>query len=179
MPDYDHSHHIKRQYEYNREGVNTTQLNYPDQFGPGLWFSIHITAKNSVTLAEKKQFITWITQIVESIKCTECRGHAVEYVKTHPLEPYFDLTEDETGLDIGMFKWTWTFHNTVNFRLQKPYCDWETAMSIFYDGDFKPCDENCGSAHSGTQAIIVAGQSRAENAKLAAPLYFRALGKQF
>lgn len=176
--------HIHQIYKFDDDGVNITKLNYPSNFGTGLWFSIHVTAKNSVTLEDKRYFIIWIDNIVKSIRCNECKTHAMEYVNTHPVEPYFDLVDEETGLNIGIFKWSWVFHNAVNSRIGKPYCSWETAMSLFFnelnesESEFKPCDEDCGSANSHQNPTDVS--TKINNQKeVIYPLYFRVMGKQF
>lgn len=175
---FDHRTH-QTDGKYDDNGVDLTKLNKPPDFGPGLWFAIHTTAKEATSLEDKKSFIKWIQRITESIKCSECRGHAIDYVATHPIEPYFNIYDDETGIDVGMFKWSWIFHNTVNFRLNKPWCSWETAMSLFYESDlnFKPCDENCGSSHVIKEPILVSTSASGGSYQLAQPLYFRTIMK--
>jgi hypothetical protein len=32
---------------------------------------------------------------------------------------------------LGLFIWTWKFHNAVNTRLRKPVMSWDTAYSLY------------------------------------------------
>ena len=51
----------------------------------------------------------------------------------NPFEP-FENIKNANGKEIGMFKWAWMFHNTVNLRLHKPFVDWTTAWEMFDTG---------------------------------------------
>ncbi len=110
-------------------------------FGPGLWFAIHTYAANATTVQRKRAFLDFIYIIVQNIKCQVCRDHATQYVQDHPPERMYNLV-DPDGNEIGLFKWTWIFHNAVNRRLGYDEMSFEEAYSIFAPG--KPtCIKNC------------------------------------
>ena len=161
----------------HEENLDTlkNKLQQPTSFGPGLWFAIHTTAKNAVSEDMKKNFILWIQNTVDSIKCANCRSHATEYVRTHPIEPYFNILDEETGLDVGIFIWTWIFHNAVNTRVGKSFLSKETAMSFFYDDEFSVCNENCGEDFSKSEKPAINREKEIRKY----PIVFRVTGKQF
>ena len=122
-------------------------LSDPRIIGPGIWITIHIKARQAKTDAKKKEFIDYMWFLADNFPCMNCRKHINEYIRTHPFEHLYNLKNDE-GVDIGMFKWSWMFHNAVNTRLRKPYMDWKTAWEMYSmydeDSDVKPCTEDCG-----------------------------------
>jgi hypothetical protein len=115
----------------------------PERFGPGVWFTIHLYARHATTEEKKKAFIDYMNLIVANLKCKDCRHHATQYVMTHPIEDYFNV-KDNNNQDIGLFKWTWTFHNAVNSRLKKPLMDWDTAYNMYSDPNVGVCTSACG-----------------------------------
>lgn len=66
----------------------------------------------------------------ETFPCAMCRQNMKEYMRQHPFFPYWDMMEN--GRAIGMFKWSWTFHNFKNSQLGKPIMSWETALNMYY-----------------------------------------------
>lgn len=107
--------------------------------GPGQWYCIHTSAQK----LNQKNFIDWLYIILDSIKCTICRDHALEYIKQNPIELYRDVKNDD-GYIVGMFQWTWKFHNAVNSRLNKKILDYETAYNM-YSEDNHTCSDMCGN----------------------------------
>lgn len=103
---------------------------------------IHRRAKRCKTDAAKKEFIEDIKQLSEEFPCTKCRKHMQEHLKVSPFEPYMNI-KNEKGDHIGMFKWTWDFHNAVNTRLGKPYVDFNTAWNLTEDTGFAFCTQGC------------------------------------
>lgn len=123
---------------------NVTNLANPAVVGPGVWFSIHLKAKNATTHRRKEDFIEYMNMLSEEFPCIKCRKHIQAYLKENSFDNFYNMT-DEDDEDIGLFKWTWIFHNTVNNRLGKPYIDWETAWSMYDEGDMicsQECDES-------------------------------------
>lgn len=118
-----------------------------ETIGPGMWLSIHFKAKHATTEEGKKEFIDYMYMLSEEFPCGKCRTHIQEYLREHPFEPYMNM-RDEKGNDLGMFKYAWQFHNTVNLRLHKPFVNWQTAISMF-NNDGKPCDA-CTVKEGGT-----------------------------
>lgn len=118
--------------------TNDNKISDPKVFGPGMWYSIHISA---IQLSEDN-FITYIKGIIPKIPCLKCREHAVEYLKNNPIE-HFKGIKDNNGEFVGMFKWSWIFHNNVNQRLNYKVLDWDTAYNMYTD-DSKICSLDCG-----------------------------------
>ena len=104
----------------------------PAIIGPGIWYSIHIKAKHATTPQTKSDFIDYMYLLSVEFPCGKCRGHIQEYIRDHSFDPFMNIVT-ERG-DIGMFKWAWMFHNTVNMRLHKPYVDFDTAWEMFDTG---------------------------------------------
>lgn len=119
----------------------------PTIIGPGIWFVIHRTARDAVNGETINEFISLMNRLRYSFPCQKCRRHIDEYMSTHPFEPFFNLTDRE-GIKIGMFKWSWLFHNAVNTRLGKPYVDFETALRLFPEDvteiSAAVCTKGCG-----------------------------------
>ena len=119
-------------------------LSDPAKLG-GMWIFLHLKAKNAINKEGKDAFIDDMYLLYNEFPCAKCRAHIQEYMNLHPFEPFYDLTND-AGKHIGMFKWSWMFHNAVNTRLHKPYLDWATACEMYnLDEDtIVPCT-TCGS----------------------------------
>ncbi len=120
-----------------------------DIWGPGMWFNIHTEA-----LAISKQssynkvktmtdnYIEYLNRIFPELPCDTCRNHATTYIKENPLEEYREVRDDD-GNYIGIFMWTWIFHNSVSTRLGKPTLSLETSKNIYEDGGI--CLDDCGN----------------------------------
>ncbi len=115
----------------------------PKIFGPGTWFNMHIVALDADTPEKIQHFIIYIRMIVTKLPCRGCSSHAIKYVETNSPEQFVNLT-DKTGKNIGMFKWSWMFHNDVNNRLGKPIINWDTAYSMYKDDEMAICPIGCG-----------------------------------
>jgi len=114
----------------------------PKKFGPGMWYSIHTTA---LRMGEDN-FIDWIVVLISRIPCLDCRGHATEYLNKNPPSMYKGVLDENTGEIVGMFKWTYIFHNAVNARLGKRVIDYIEAYNIYSDDS--ACSSKCGQLHS-------------------------------
>ena len=113
--------------------------NDPTKFGPGMWYSIHNTA---LKMGEDF-FIDWIRIILNSIPCLKCRTHSLEYLQNNSLENYRDV-HDENGELVGMYIWTWKFHNDVNLRLNKKIYDYKDSYRMYTDESLS-CSKDCGN----------------------------------
>jgi hypothetical protein len=120
----------------------------PERIGSGIWFVIHLKAKHATTEQTKNEFIDFMYLLSVEFPCNRCRTHIQSYLREHPFEPYMNLKNNE-GEDIGLFKWSWLFHNAVNNRLAKPFVDWETAWGM-YDTGREVCT-NCTGSNSNSQ----------------------------
>ena len=119
-------------------------LSDPKIIGPGIWLQIHIKGMKAVDDKSKADFIDYVWFQAETFPCENCKKHINEYIRLHPFDHLYNAKNDK-GEEIGMFKWGWMFHNTVNTRLRKPYMDWETAWEMYYGfrEGIVPCTD-CG-----------------------------------
>jgi hypothetical protein len=110
----------------------------PAKFGSGTWFSIHTLAAiadsrvnfSSRNTSSQKEFCQMIRHLISRFPYSKCRNNALLYISEHPPELYIGRV-DENGISIGMFLWSWEFHNCVNRRLKKCEVHWKTAKSLF------------------------------------------------
>lgn len=98
----------------------------PTFVGPGTWNVIHTLAFKAKTKPQQQDFIKTLKIIIDYFPCEKCRGHAQDYLKNHPVEDY-------QNDNLGMFIWTWKFHNAVNFRTNPPkmQMSWELAYHLY------------------------------------------------
>jgi hypothetical protein len=117
----------------------------PKYIGPGTWNVIHRIAFISRTHDQQLRFIILMTEICHGFPCIVCKGHCTEYIKNHPMEEYLDISVDINGekIPIGMFVWSWKFHNAVNSRIKKPVMNWDTAYNLYSEKESLVCSKNC------------------------------------
>lgn len=128
-----------------KDMADIKKLADPRSFGPGAWLVIHTLAYNAQSNSEKTHFQRSMKHICEGLKCSVCSGHCGDYLKNHPIRDYW-YVKDKEGRDVGMFKWSWAFHNAVNARLGKPILDYSTAYYLYSDSEDTVCTkENCES----------------------------------
>lgn len=118
-----------------------TNLTDPKYIGPGAWYTIHLKAYEATDDKRIDEFIDYMYLLAQKFPCKKCRKHINAYIESHPFEDLVKLKNKE-GRRIGMFKWSWLFHNAVNTRLNKPLVDWETAWDM-YDVEIEVCSKNC------------------------------------
>ena len=116
-------------------------LTDPKYIGPGVWYNIHLKAYEASDDKTIEEFIDYMYLLAMKFPCHKCRSHINKYIEDHPFEDLQNLRNKE-GRKIGMFKWSWLFHNAVNTRIHKPLVDWETAWAM-YDRDIEVCSKNC------------------------------------
>ena len=131
-------------------GAIGTQLDYKDHtdpkyIGPGTWNVIHRYAFKSRTHERQLAFIEFMKDVCQGFPCTICKTHCTEYIKNHPMEEYLDILVDINGekIAIGLFVWSWKFHNAVNVRIKKPVMSWNTAYNIYSEVEPLVCSKNC------------------------------------
>jgi hypothetical protein len=139
------------QDDLNKEpGATATATQYKDHTdpkytGPGTWNVLHRLAFKARTRKAQTNFIEVMKETCAGFSCVVCRGHCSEYIKNHPLEEYLGIKVsigDQT-LDLGMFVWTWKFHNAVNARLKKPIMSWITAYNLYSEARNLVCSKSC------------------------------------
>ncbi len=137
-------------HEYNRTKV----LGNPDYIGPGVWYMIHKKAKDAglspVPYQAKKEFKQMMEELSRTFPCLKCRTHIGEYLAGNPMEPFWTIKHEATGIDVGLFKWSVIFHDTVNARLMhwghndKKQMGFEAAFELYYGEDSATCNSDCG-----------------------------------
>jgi len=97
------------------------------------WNTIHSRAYKAQSRKEQISFIEFMKDICSKLGCGICKYHCIEYIKNHPIEEYLDILHDikDEKMPLGMFIWTWKFHNAVNERIKKPIISWDTAYNLY------------------------------------------------
>lgn len=131
---------VSRNNNSDFEGIKK-KISNPASFGPGIWYCIHRMARDANSEEAKQKFKEFIEKIIVNLPCTTCIEHATAYYKARPIDPFWSIKEN--GKDIGMFKWSWEFHNTVNARLKKSLISWDNAKRLFSEED-GVCTSDCG-----------------------------------
>ena len=107
----------------------------PTYIGPGTWNVIHTMAFYARTKLDQLHFITQMNIICKYFPCEKCRGHCKEYIKNHPMEDYLGATIEPPNIGsdmaLGMFIWSWKFHNAVNHRINKNIMSWDIAYHLY------------------------------------------------
>jgi hypothetical protein len=117
------------------------RLSDPKVVGPGVWWMTHMLARDAIDKESIDKFIKHMNFLAANFSCKNCRKHINEYMRLHSFDDLKNL-KNKDGELIGMFKWTWLFHNAVNTRIGKPYIEWETAVEMFYT-EPEVCSKNC------------------------------------
>lgn len=116
----------------------------PTYVGPGLWIGIH---RATIDLSPQES-TKYIRGLQAKFPCEHCQKHFGDYLETNPPERYHHLVVSYKNqkFSLGMFFWSWQFHNLVNQRLGKTTMSWDTACEIFLE-DKKNCDNSCKVSH--------------------------------
>ncbi|SNW62931.1 ERV/ALR sulfhydryl oxidase [Orpheovirus IHUMI-LCC2] len=116
--------------------------------GPPTWYIFHsnaLVADESNSDQEKNCFISQFKTTCYNFRCLNCRKHATEYIEKNPIEPM-------KNVEYGLFKYTFTFHNTVNKRIGKAIIDYETAFNMYKNRDDAACSIICGASEADSPA---------------------------
>lgn len=139
----------------NEPGAVGVKDNYQDHtdpkyIGPGTWNVIHRRAFNARTPDQQRQFIDLMNEICHGFPCSVCQTHCTEYINTHPMEEYLNITIEIDGqsIPLGIFIWTWKFHNAVNTRIRKPLMSWDTAYNLYSEKESLVCSKKCLEAEN-------------------------------
>ena len=112
------------------------------KIGPGIWFKIHTDGVAAITQSLKESFVININALCNGFKCKHCQPHFRKYIDEHPIENFFDI-KNRKGIDIGIFQWTWEFHNAVNIRLGKYQPTLEESYEYYTNNTIGACHD-CG-----------------------------------
>lgn len=134
-------------------GTTGTRSDYrehtdPEYIGPGTWNLLHRISFKARSHEQQVNFIKFMREVCDSFPCPTCGRHCIEYINNHPMEDYLDVLVDidNERLLLGLFVWTWKFHNAVNARLKKPIMSWNTAYSIYSQEEPSVCSRKCGGS---------------------------------
>lgn len=94
------------------------------------WDLIHKLAVNATTPKLKDEFEQYIKYLGDKFPCPKCRPHIKERLITHPIKNYYNIFENNKY--IGIAKWSWEFHNTVNTRNNKPTMSWNEFKQKYF-----------------------------------------------
>lgn len=123
--------------------MNTKYRADPKIVGPGKWDDMHMSGIKAVSVKNQLKSIELIKEICENFGCEVCHNHCIHYIKNHDPSLYVGKEYDIEGqkLRIGIFVWSWEFHNDVNRRLNKETMDFMTAFHMYSDSK---CHTVCG-----------------------------------
>lgn len=104
-------------------------------YGPGLWYSLHISSISANTESDQYSLIEHIYTIFSSLPCSKCRGHALEYYNNNKPENYVMKNMQDGKFKIkkslSLFYYLWEMHNTVNKRLGKRKWSFREAYDFY------------------------------------------------
>ena len=145
-----------KQRKHHTKESNQNKSKFPSDpkiFGPGLWFAIHFKAMRCTDKRSMTEFAEFMEDLSYNLPCEQCRSHCQNYIERHAIKDYNEV-KDKNEEYIGMFMWSWNFHNGVNQRLKKPTIDWETAYNMYTETETNFCSSDCGSDSSDNEPII-------------------------
>lgn len=94
------------------------------------WDRIHRKAGRVRSSEDKKKFIKYIKKLYKVMDCEVCKSHTKKFMKTYPINEYETYIDDD-GIDRGLLRWTWIFHNDVNIRLGKKEYRWSETVKRY------------------------------------------------
>lgn len=119
----------------------------PTYVGPGTWNTIHRLAYAATTLDLQNDFVTTMEEICRTFPCPHCQGHCKQYMIDNPIRKFIGLPVMVNGgeQELGMFLWTFLFHNAVTARVGKnKMMAWETALALYSKvADPNECSKVC------------------------------------
>jgi hypothetical protein len=66
------------------------------------------------------------------------------------MEEYLNVLVEinDKKMSLGLFVWSWKFHNAVNARIKKPLMSWDTAYNLYSETESLVCTKNCLEAEA-------------------------------
>jgi len=105
--------------------LQTDQLLAPTEWGPILWKYLHCIAEkigssgNKIIDTDQANYTeTMLTMLPLVIPCTECQGHASNYLASNPVPSLNGLYGQE--LQRITREWLFAFHNAVRIQKEQP-----------------------------------------------------------
>lgn len=145
--------------------MEVTQFADPVKVGPGIWFSLHLMALHATTDELKRAFLIYVENLCANFRCQDCQKHFRKYLDEHPLLPYWDR-KDGQGRPLGMFIWSWEFHNAVNRFLHKYEPTLEEAYDYYHNNMIGVCTD-CGHTNAVSNGMSTGASSSANGSTMA------------
>ena len=92
---------------------------------PLLWLELHRRPVEAADLGKEPQ---WLIRFAGRIPCGDCRKHWKELLAQSP--PDFEAWSASPDGKTSYARWTWTIHNAINAKLNKPQISWEQAVLL-------------------------------------------------
>jgi Erv1 / Alr family len=123
----------------------------PSYYGPGIWLLIHQLAYEANTVDLQKEAAEKIKNIITNFRCKICREHGKEYLALFEIKDSIGKYMKRHGKNqmLGLFVWTWMFHNHVNGRIGKKQMRLDDALKPFeidQNEGLGYCTATCGSS---------------------------------
>lgn len=118
-------------------------LSVAEYYGPGYWNMIHKQAFDIKNSKREDEFIIEIKKKFIAFPCKSCSDEALKYLRNNDISKMKNIKLDNGKL-IGMFYWTFVFHNVVNLKLGKPQMDFEIALTLYEDDE--KCEDTCDAS---------------------------------
>lgn len=106
----------------------------PRYIGPGVWFVIHVLAKNCQNTEDEKRFLEFMIMLSKNFPCDTCKYELTTYLKNNPLSHIYNFLDSRNAYRtrVGYFYWTYRFHNSVNKKLGKPVLPFDEVYNQYY-----------------------------------------------
>jgi hypothetical protein len=98
-----------------------------NEWGPGLWVSLHCMVLNypiEPTDEDKIKYKNYFKSLQGMLPCKYCRNSYEIYFKYLPIDNYLDSRN-------GMCYWLYTLHNLVNEKVCKPCVSFKHSMEKY------------------------------------------------
>ena len=108
--------------------------------GRGIWHTIHTLALYATNESLKNAFVLTMDSLAKNFACEICKPDFNKFINQHPFKNYWNLKQKNE--EIGLFKWTWELHNTINQKLGKPILSFDDAYNMTKYHVCKNCNKN-------------------------------------
>lgn len=107
-----------------------------EKIGPGYWDILsNISTEILHNISKFEETKNMMLHILSKIQCDDCTPHIKYQIENDPMDNYKNIRID--GMYVGLCKWIWQFHNSVNTRKNKPQFSWNDFVNKYIN--IKPC----------------------------------------
>lgn len=121
-----------------------------DVFGPAYWEVIHTASYLASENKDYESFYILFDQLIKHFPCETCREHATEYKTKN--KPSDNLVFEYLGRNLGLFRYTFMFHNWVNREIGKPMLKFYDILAK-YDKLLGPEKPKCAACDAVKKAV--------------------------